>query len=78
MQVVLSDGDLSTLSNMRLNLESNLLSTRIDVPECKKDASTVSIGLWFLHMLVFLVLCSGFLKLAELNFKETDFLYKGI
>ncbi|XP_027114562.1 uncharacterized protein [Coffea arabica] len=39
--VVLSDGDLSTLSNMRLNLESNLLSTRIDVPECKKDASTV-------------------------------------
>ncbi|KAL3516148.1 hypothetical protein ACH5RR_023050 [Cinchona calisaya] len=40
MQVVLSDGDLSTLSNMRLNLESNLLSTRSDVPEHDKDPST--------------------------------------
>ncbi|KAL3516145.1 hypothetical protein ACH5RR_023047 [Cinchona calisaya] len=39
--VVLSDGDLSTLSNMRLNLESNLLSTRSDVPEHDKDSSTV-------------------------------------
>ncbi|KAL3516149.1 hypothetical protein ACH5RR_023051 [Cinchona calisaya] len=43
MQVVLSDGDLSTLSNMRLNLESNLLSTRSDVPEHDKDPSTLEV-----------------------------------
>lgn len=33
IQVILSDGGLSTLANMKLNLELNQLSAETDVPE---------------------------------------------
>lgn len=33
MQVLLSDGDLATLANMKLNLEMNHLNTGTDLPE---------------------------------------------
>ncbi|XP_019186139.1 PREDICTED: protein-lysine N-methyltransferase EEF2KMT isoform X1 [Ipomoea nil] len=40
-QVILSDGDLSTLANMRLNLESNKLTTRNDFLEHAVDSNMV-------------------------------------
>jgi hypothetical protein len=43
MQVILSDGDLSTLSNMKLNLKLNQLSAETDVLErFGEDPNTVS------------------------------------
>ncbi|KAI5658950.1 hypothetical protein M9H77_27743 [Catharanthus roseus] len=39
--VILSDGDLSTLANMKLNLELNLLRTRTDMSEKTKYSSRV-------------------------------------
>ena len=43
MQVILSDGDLSALSNMKINLELNHLSAENDVLErFGEDPNTVS------------------------------------
>ena len=43
MQVILSDGDLSTLSNMKLNLKLNQLGAETDVLErFGEDPNTVS------------------------------------
>lgn len=43
MQVILSDGDLSALSNMKINLELNQLSAETDVlKRFGEDPNTVS------------------------------------
>lgn len=42
IQVILSDGDLSTLMNMKLNLESNNFSIDTDRQERTENSNTVS------------------------------------
>jgi len=42
MQVILSDGDLSTLSNMKLNLKMNQMSTEDDEPVTSECLDLVS------------------------------------
>ena len=47
IQVILSDGDLSTLSNMKINLELNQLSAETNVLErFGEDRNTVSSSFW--------------------------------
>lgn len=41
MQVILSDGDLSTLANMKLNLEKNGLNTETNLPEASIENQNV-------------------------------------
>ncbi|KAK7258827.1 hypothetical protein RIF29_24415 [Crotalaria pallida] len=41
-KVILSDGDLSTLANMKFNLELNHLNVATDMPQGNKDSSTVT------------------------------------
>lgn len=53
-QVILSDGDLSTLANMKFNLELNHLNADFEMSERKKNLSTVS----FPTPWDFLYLCS--------------------
>lgn len=40
-QVMLSDGDLSSLENMKVNLGLNQLSTRVDTSERSDDPNVV-------------------------------------
>ena len=51
-QVILSDGDLSTLANMKFNLELNHLNVEDDMLQRNKDPNMVSLNL--------LRLCIGF------------------
>lgn len=44
-QVILSDGDLSTLANMKFNLELNHLNVETDMPQGNNDPSMVSLNL---------------------------------
>ena len=53
MQVILSEGDLSSLANMKLNLELNQLNKGMDDPgSINQDPNLVSLSNWnieFLH-----------------------------
>lgn len=53
VQVMLSDGDLSSLENMKLNLGLNQLSTRVDTLERSDDANLVCSLLILLLILLF-------------------------
>lgn len=45
MQVILSEGDLSSLANMKLNLELNQLNSRMDDPgSTAQDPNLVSLN----------------------------------
>lgn len=45
MQVILSEGDLSSLANMKLNLELNQLNSRMDDPgSTAQDPNLVSLS----------------------------------
>lgn len=48
-QVILSDGDLSTLANMKFNLELNNLNVETDMLQRNEDTSTVSLSLQCHH-----------------------------
>ena len=41
--MILSDGDVSTLANMKFNLELNHLNVETDMPQGNKDPSMVSL-----------------------------------
>lgn len=53
VQVMLSDGDLSSLENMKLNLGLNQLSTRVDTLERGDDPNLVCSLLILLLILLF-------------------------
>lgn len=53
VQVMLSDGDLSSLENMKLNLGLNQLSTRVDTLERSDDPNLVCSLLILLLILLF-------------------------
>ncbi|XP_020961092.1 putative uncharacterized protein DDB_G0277003 [Arachis ipaensis] len=53
-KVILSDGDLSTLANMKFNLELNHLNIESDMPQGSEDPSMVSLNLHGLFRILIL------------------------
>lgn len=55
-QVILSDGDLSTLANMKSNLELNHLNAEFEMAERNKNLSMVSLAAhWIFFFLLFII-----------------------